>query len=115
VREQCSGFALPPEPYAFEASAGTDRDLWMVEGLAHCLAEGPMAGYSIELMGTSELPGRLVFPVEGAGAADAVRSLLARLGLPFASMSTRDVAGDQNESQHPAPRVVLGAGLASGS
>ena len=59
-----------------------------LEGLAFCLTTGPLAGYSVALVGMTDAPGRIPFPIEGSGRADRVRSLLGRLGVPFDRMIT---------------------------
>ncbi len=106
VRQQCEGYALPPEPYSMSVSAG-DRNLAALEGLARCITDGPLSGMAIELLGASALAGNVDAPEEGAGPADTVRSTLVELGVPTTTLRTHDL-GDMSGSDHAAARVVLG-------
>ncbi len=111
VRQQCEGHNLPPEPFVLERFSSA-QDLTMLEGLAHCLSEGPLSGVPIELLGASELPGAVDGPADASGSADLVRSLLVRLGVPMKLIQTHDL-GDTGGA-HDAPRVVLGVATVAG-
>jgi hypothetical protein len=114
LRAQCADYSLPPEPYVFESTTASDADEKMLQGLAACLQSAPLAGHTIELIGPTDLPGASAFPTEAAGAADAVRSLLARLGVPFSAIRTHDQSYDPSDSDHASPRVVLSAAAPAG-
>jgi hypothetical protein len=107
VRKACSEFALPPEPYVFGSSPASDADAQALEGLAACLSQGPLRADEVELIGRTELPGRVQHESESPAAADVVRALLHRLGVPFPRLVTRDVPLDPFVSEHAAPRVVV--------
>lgn len=107
VRELCRRFALPPEPYVFETAAGSEADARALAGLAACFQRGPLAGRGLELIGPTALPGRREHASEAAAPADAARSLLNRLGVPFERLVTYDVPLDPFTGEHAAPRVVI--------
>lgn len=107
LRVRCSEFALPPEP-ALLGGGGSDEDARALEELAVCLTRIAAGGEVVEIIGPTELPGRREYPSEAAAPGDTVRSLLYRLGVPFAAMVTEDVPLDPFTSPHAAPRVVVG-------
>jgi len=92
-RFSCSPLvALPPSLLLDEA----DEVLDALEPLASCLTLGPMARERLYLAGPSELPGRWMAPLQGAGRADELRSTLTLLGVPFENVVTHDVDSGQH-------------------
>ena len=109
VRQQCEGFGLPPQPTLLHAAKiSDDGELAQLEGLAACVTNGPLNGYELEIVGASELPGALEYPVESSGPADVLRAALARLGVPFRTLRVRDVEQSPMGSAHPGARVSVG-------
>jgi hypothetical protein len=106
IGQQCEGFELPPQPTLLHAARITDDgELAQLEGLAACVTSGPLNGYELELFGSSELPGKAEYPVESSGPADVVRAVLGRLGVPFETMTVRDLEQSPMGSDHAAARV----------
>jgi hypothetical protein len=92
-RFSCSPLvALPPSLLLDEA----DEVLDTLEPLASCLTLGPMARERLYLAGPSELPGRWAAPLQGAGRADELRSILTLLGVPFENVVTHDLDSGQH-------------------
>jgi hypothetical protein len=108
LRKACSDFELPPEPALLRAPELSDYSaLSELEGLAACMTSGPLRGYEIEIFGSSELPGKVLYPAESSGPADVVRAALGRLGVPFSLMTVSDVDQNPMGSAHPAARVSV--------
>jgi len=115
VRERCRKFELPPEPYVIEPGPGSESEQQALAGLGACLSGGPLGAEELDLLGPSELPSRIEHAAETGAAADVVRVLLNRLGVPFERMVTHDVPLDPLSSSHAAPRVVLAVGQSARS
>jgi hypothetical protein len=79
--------ALPPSLLLDEK----DQVLDALEPIASCLTLGPLAHQRLHLVGSSQLPGRWVAPIDGSGRADRLRSTLSLLGVPFGDIVTHDV------------------------
>ncbi len=108
IRQQCEGFELPPHPALLHAARMTsDGELAQLEGVAACVVSGPLNGYELELFGSSELPGKVEYPVESSGPADVVRTALGRLGVPFDVMTVSDLDQSPMGSAHAAARVTV--------
>jgi hypothetical protein len=108
IRQQCEGFELPPPPVLLHAARIAENgELTQLEGLAVCVATGPLSGRELDLVGASELPGELDYPVESSGPADVVRAALGRVGVPFARMTVTDVEQSPMGGDHPAARVSV--------
>jgi hypothetical protein len=87
-RSACASVvALPPSLLLDEK----DEVLDALEPIASCLTLGPVAHDRVHLLGSSELPGRWLAPVDGSGRADRLRSGLSLLGVPFEHIVTHDV------------------------
>lgn len=78
---------LPPSLLLDE----TDEVLDALEPIASCLTLGPLDHERLYLLGSTELPGRWVAPIDGSGRADRLRSTLSLLGVPFEDIVTYDV------------------------
>lgn len=91
VRDSCSPLGVGTTRLVLPADGDDDdavRTEPQLEGLAACLTTGPLAGYPVALLGTTAIPGRAPYPIDGSGRADRVRSLLGRLGVPFEQIIT---------------------------
>lgn len=62
-----------------------------LEPLVACLTMGFTKAPRVHLAGETELPGALPFPTQASGRADALRSTLATLGVPFETIETHGV------------------------
>jgi len=88
VREACTAFQLPPDGYAFQGPKFEAEPRLSLGGLAECLTVGPLSGQQVQIVGSTDLPGVQEYPVDGGGAADVVRTVLAQQGVPVTQLAT---------------------------
>lgn len=87
VVDACDHDALSEDQ--FLVAADVDRgEAGALHALARCLESGALSDYELELVGSTELPGALMYPAMGGGDADRIRNALAGLDVPFSRVRT---------------------------